>query len=343
MTKSKSMLMPNATPNISSGILSSFKDLMGIRKHDPPEISVTEPLLKSGHHEYKVKGSDHLGEFEMYRRFREFDTFRKVLYSRFLGLYVPPIPPKKSVGKTEDLIVEERMFFLDRFMRQIADLPYLYESEELQVFLRPSIPDVSKALETMPRLTTDDLLARFRVCMPVNEMAGDLKIKAHNEAINEFVRDTRDYLEQLETFKKQVKAIVPIKEMEVSYYKDFADFLVKYEENNAKKAKGDDPLTVRLLTGESKLDLKQKLIDNATAMRNPFKYIRDWIKGEIMDLQCVLECIARKEGIESTKSKAISKVKDNKDTVEKMNTGKFTFKGMFMSNTSKASETQNIL
>jgi hypothetical protein len=247
------------------------------------------------------------------------------------------------VGKTEDLLVEERMFFLDRFMRQIAELPYLYESEELQVFLRPSVPDVCKALETMPRLTTDDLLARFRVCMPVNEMAGDLKLKAHNEAINEFVRDTRDYLEQLEAFKKQVKAIVPIKEMEVSYYKDFADFLVKYEENMSKKAKADDPLTVKLLTGESKLDLKQKLIDNATAMRNPFKYIRDWIKGEIMDLHCVLECIARKEGIESTKSKAISKVKDNKDTVEKMNTGKFTFKGMFMSNTSKASETQNIL
>jgi hypothetical protein len=57
--------MPAATPNISSGILSSFKDLMGIRKHDPPEITVSEPVLKSGHHEYKVKGRDHLGEFEV--------------------------------------------------------------------------------------------------------------------------------------------------------------------------------------------------------------------------------------------------------------------------------------
>jgi hypothetical protein len=104
---------------------------MGIRKHDPPMISVSEPVLKSGHHEYKVKGRDHIGEFEVNRRFREFDIFRKVLYSRFLGLYVPPIPPKKSVGKTEDLLVEERLFFLDRFMRQIAELPYLYESDEL--------------------------------------------------------------------------------------------------------------------------------------------------------------------------------------------------------------------
>jgi hypothetical protein len=140
-----------------------------------------------------------------------------------------------------------------------------------------------------------------------------------------------------------VKAIVPIKEMEVNYYKDFADFLVKYEESNAKKAKSDDPLVARLLTGDTRLDLKQKLTDSASSMRNPFKHVRNWIKGEVYDLQCVLECIARKEGVESTKAKAISKVKDSKDTVEKMNTGKFTFKGMFMSNSSKASETQNIL
>lgn len=131
--------------------------------------------------------------------------------------------------------------------------------------------------------------------------------------------------------------------MEVNYYKDFADFLVKYEDSNGKKAKADDPLVARLLTGDTRHDLKQKLTDNASAMRNPFKHVRNWIKGEIMDLHCVLECIARKEGVESTKAKAITKVKDNKETVEKMNTGKFTFKAMFRSNTSKGLETQSIL
>ncbi len=100
------------------------------------------------------------------------------------------------MGKTEGLLVEERLFFLDRFMRQIAELPYLYESDELQVFLRPTTtPDVIKALETMPRLTTDDLLHRFRTCMPVNEMAAELKLKGYNESINDFVRETRDYIE----------------------------------------------------------------------------------------------------------------------------------------------------
>jgi hypothetical protein len=35
------------------------------------------------------------------------------------------------MNKKDSLIVEERLFFLDRFMHQICELPYLYESEEL--------------------------------------------------------------------------------------------------------------------------------------------------------------------------------------------------------------------
>jgi hypothetical protein len=87
--------------SVADGIASSFKDIMGLRRYEPPEIEVCEPAVKSGtaskHTVYKVKGRDHLGDFEALRRFREFDQLRKVFYSRFLGLYVPPIPEKKAM------------------------------------------------------------------------------------------------------------------------------------------------------------------------------------------------------------------------------------------------------
>ena len=85
------------------GVIHSFKDLLSLRKHDPPFIEVREPTIKAGaaskHHVYKVCGRDHLGEIDVQRRFREFDQLRKVFYSRFLGLYVPPIPEKKAMVK----------------------------------------------------------------------------------------------------------------------------------------------------------------------------------------------------------------------------------------------------
>lgn len=62
-----------------------------------------------------------------------------------------------------------------------------------------------------------------------------------------------------------------------------------------------------------------------------------------MDYLAILECISRKEGVEGAKSKAVMKLRDNKEVVDKMNHGRFTMKGLFRSQTAKATETQNIL
>jgi sorting nexin-1/2 len=105
---------------------------MKLKKHAPPCIDVLESKVQNDtigkHHLYRVKGSDHLGEFDVYRRYKQFYILRNVLHSRFMGLYVPPIPEKKALGNTDDVFVQERMYFLDKFMKDIAGLPYLYES-----------------------------------------------------------------------------------------------------------------------------------------------------------------------------------------------------------------------
>ena len=97
------------------------------------------------------------------------------------------------------------------------------------------------------------------------------------------------------------------------------------------------------MTGESKVELKQKLVESAATVKNPFKHVRNWIKSEMLEIQCVLECISRKEGVEASRSKAVSSVRNNKETVDKMSQGKFTLKGLFKSQSGRATETQNIL
>ena len=141
------------------------------------------------------------------------------------------------------------MHFLDRFIKGICLLPYLYESEEFQLFMRPPEGSSSeKALGLLPKLTTDDLLKRFRIVMPVNEMAGEHKLKYYNDSVNDFVKDCKEYLEHLKNFKKEIKVIVPLKNQELAYYKNFVDFIVKYEELNLRKPSGDQPIT--FMSGE---------------------------------------------------------------------------------------------
>ena len=61
------------------------------------------------------------------------------------------------------------MFFLDRFVKDICALPYLYESEEFKMFLRPT-GDLEKSLKNLLPLTTDDVLKRYRDKLPLLEV-----------------------------------------------------------------------------------------------------------------------------------------------------------------------------
>lgn len=91
------------------------------------------------------------------------------------------------------------------------------------------------------------------------QMAGEAKIRQYHEIITDFVKDCKDLILQLRQFKKQIKIIVPIKEQELQYYKHFVDFLIKYEEVNTKRANMNGVPVISLLTGDDKIDMKDKL------------------------------------------------------------------------------------
>jgi hypothetical protein len=50
---------------------------------------------------YTVYGVLNKERFEIYRRYSDFVVLRESLCEIFPGLYVPPIPPKKSIGNTK--------------------------------------------------------------------------------------------------------------------------------------------------------------------------------------------------------------------------------------------------
>lgn len=53
-------------------------------------------------------------------------------------------------------------------------------------------------------------------------------------------------------------------------------------------------------------------------MTNPFVLVKNWVKGEVMDLESLLRTISKKEGIESQKLEAMNRLKNDRSTVDKM-------------------------
>ena len=108
---------------------------------------MTDPIIKDGITKYvlySIRGSDKDGSFEIYRRFSDFATLRKVLVKRWPGVYVPPIPEKKAVGNMDAKFIEERRSLLEKFCVKVAELPHLFYSDEFKLFIRSVNVDLEK-------------------------------------------------------------------------------------------------------------------------------------------------------------------------------------------------------
>lgn len=129
----------------------------------------------------------------------------------------------------------------------------------------------------------------------------------------------------------------------MKYYKEFADFLTKYEDNNDKsKVQLGATYNVRLVSGDDKSHLKFKLDSLGKELQNPFIHVRNWIKSEIMNLHALCSSIAAKEACDARKQQAISRIASLRQTLAKMQQGKFMIGKMFQSTSSKQSEMQKL-
>ena len=86
-------------------------------------------------------------------------------------MYVPPTPNKRKMGNTNTGFIEERCFFLNMFFKQLIRCPYLFESEELKLFIRPS-QDVERALTFLPKLSYQKYIEKIT---PFYSIMGDIE------------------------------------------------------------------------------------------------------------------------------------------------------------------------
>ena len=166
------------------------------------EFSVRNPQDQGGHIVYEVKGRDKLGQWECKRRYNEFHVLHEVLVKRFPSIPVPQVPPKKSIGNKDLVFIQERRYYLERFLRKLARFDFIIESQEFQLFARPQGMDVAKCLERLPKLTSSQQYDRLCQWTSINDTLYDVIQKEQfSNRITEFVF----FFKKTEPFLKQLK------------------------------------------------------------------------------------------------------------------------------------------
>jgi len=86
--------------------------------------------MKDGHIVYTCKGIDKQGVWMGDRRYNEFFKLHEKLKQKWPGVPLPQLPKKKSIGNKDVKFINERRFYLERFLKKISQFPYLINSWE---------------------------------------------------------------------------------------------------------------------------------------------------------------------------------------------------------------------
>ena len=152
------------------------------------------------HTDYKIVGKWRDEKFIIHRRFKEFALLRKRLEERWPGFYIPPIPRKKAYGKMDSKVVSERFMILNRFLSELAERTYFWESEEMRIFIKPD-NSVSSELKILHRLSIEELLERIKQEAAINIQTNDIEIEEYQATMKNFKEKIVGNMSFLNSFK----------------------------------------------------------------------------------------------------------------------------------------------
>lgn len=304
------------------------------------KFSVTNPTMVNKSIKYNVEGADDEGDFNIVRRYREFNALAQVLRQRWPGCYVPCIPEKKFLNGKDEEFVEERRSLLDRFMKEIAKYDYIVFSKEFKLFSRGQ-GEVDKNLQTMAKQTPMVVLEKYRLNFQINEEQDDATLKVYKDRIMNFQAFLKQAIGIMEMQKKQVKNMMNIRDKQNKAQSELLSNLMKFEDVGIAYY-SDADYNKRILTHSDKPDLKQRIDDQTARLKNPYREAYLWIKGELLEIQGMYDALLGREMVMKAQLAVEQKKRSDQTEMQKLSEGKTTLKSVFKSKSKKEESILNL-
>ena len=152
--------------NMDEQVYSQSNDIMDDSVEQ--EFQCINPQMKSGHIVYTCKGVDCQGAWEGERRYNEFHKLHEKLEQRWPGIPIPQLPPKKAIGNKDIKFINERRFYLERFLKKIASFDFIANSKEFMIFSRPT-GDIDKLMGQTQKLQSSEIVERLREALHLED------------------------------------------------------------------------------------------------------------------------------------------------------------------------------
>jgi hypothetical protein len=291
-------------------------------------LFVSDPIYNkegvTGFTSYTLQGSK-LPE-PLSRRYRDFDALRKKLIERWPGVFIPNIPHKKTVGNKDKEIVDMRIEMINRFLKKLSKIDYLYNSDEMELFLQNS-SNVSKTLDSIKEDTYEELLKKyssvftdyddnFDTAAGKNEQDEFAKRLAQNyprlRAFRSFIYGEK------ERFKEEQKNYLAVINKLSFYEKEIVNTLVNNDENKL------------VFFNMKNINLCKNISNAQDKVINPFDRLYEAITEDYLNTEAMAEALESLKGLQDNYAKLTQNLTSTNVQLNDLQAGKTNIKSMLI-------------
>ena len=220
------------------------------------------------------------------RRYRDLDALRRKFVERWPGVFIPNIPHKKTVGSTDKGIVDLRIEQINRFLKKLSSIDYLYNSDEMELFLQNS-DNIPKTLDNIKEDSYQEILKKYSQVFTDYDDNFDT-IVGKNEQ-DEFYKQLNAMYPKLRAFRA---FILGEKERFNLFQKNsniLMNMLCIYERDVVKVCVNDDEN--KLVFFNQKNDFNNIISNAQKKVINPYDKLYDSFTEDYLDTEAMIEAL----------------------------------------------------
>ena len=290
-------------------------------------LFVSDPVFNkegvTGFTSYTLQGSK-LPE-PLSRRYRDFDALRRKFIDRWPGVFIPNIPHKKTVGNKDKEIVGLRIEMINRFLKKLSKIDYLFNSDEMELFLQNS-SNVSKTLDSIKEDTYEELLKKYAsVFTDYDDNFDTITGKKDQDEFAKKLNENYPKLRAFRTFIAQEKErfkdvqknyLVIINNLSI-YEKEVVNTFVNNDENKL------------VFYNMKNIDLCKNISNAQEKVINPYDRLYEAITEDYLDTEAMKEALESLKKLQDDYNKLTKNLTSTNITLNDLQAGKSNIKSMF--------------
>ena len=298
-----------------------------MENEEAQQLYVCDPvLIKDGvtpYTSYTLKGKG-LPE-SLNRRYRDFDALRKKLVERWPGVFIPNIPHKKTIGSTDKGTVELRIEQINRFLKKLSKIDYLFKSDEMELFLQNS-SNIPKILDNIKEESYQEKLKKYsQVFVDYDENFDTIAGKTDQE---NFSKQLSIIYQNLRAFKNFIQGEKERYSVFQKQYLAILNLLSFYEKDVIKNLIGenDDKL---VLFNPQNIDISKNISTAEENLINPYDRLFDSFTEDFLDAEAMQEALEGLKNLRETYNKLTKNLTSVNVQLNDLQAGKTNVKNLF--------------